>query len=234
MLKKLIKYDFKNTKRFMIPICLLAIVGGIISAVLSYASKDERFVLLTIMGLTGLGVASTLYMVNHFSNSLFSTQGYLTNTLPATAKEIIGSKMIVAGIWVLLFVISSFVATIICSPAGFINPNSPSVIIDILLTIYMIFAFSLMLTSFLFAIFSCISFSRLCCKFKGFSTAILSGITCLVLFIIYYVIFIFNMDSWYFDYIDLFSITSLIVSIVFIAIFYATSVHIIGKKLNVE
>lgn len=234
MLKKLIKYDFKNTKRFMIPICLLAIVGGIISAALIYTSSEETGVFLTLMGLTGLSVAATIFMINYFRKSLYSTEGYLTHTLPATAQEIVASKMIVAGIWVLLFVLSSFIATVICAPGGFINPNSPSVIIDILLTIYMIFAFSLMLTSFLFAIFSCISFSRLCCKFKGFGTAMLSGVTCLVLFIIYYVIFIFNMDSWYFDYIDLFSITSLIISIVFIAIFYATSVHIIGKKLNME
>lgn len=234
MLKKLIKYDFKNTKRFMIPICLLAIVGGIISAALIYTSSEETGVFLTLMGLTGLSVAATIFMINYFRKSLYSTEGYLTHTLPATAQEIVASKMIVAGIWVLLFVLSSFIATVICAPGGFINPNSPSVIIDILLTIYMIFAFSLMLTSFLFAIFSCISFSRLYCKFKGFGTAMLSGVTCLVLFIIYYVIFIFNMDSWYFDYIDLFSITSLIISIVFIAIFYATSVHIIGKKLNMD
>lgn len=234
MLKKLIKYDFKNTKRFMIPICLLAIVGGIISAALIYTSSEETGVFLTLMGLTGLSVAATIFMINYFRKSLYSTEGYLTHTLPATAQEIVASKMIVAGIWVLLFVLSSFIATVICAPGGFINPNSPSVIIDILLTIYMIFAFSLMLTSFLFAIFSCISFSRLCCKFKGFGTAMLSGVTCLVLFIIYYVIFIFNMDSWYFDYIDLFSITSLIISIVFIAIFYAASVHITSKKLNMD
>lgn len=234
MLKKLIKYDFKNTKRFMIPICLLAIVGGIISAALIYTSSEETGVFLTLMGLTGLSVAATIFMINYFRKSLYSTEGYLTHTLPATAQEIVASKMIVAGIWVLLFVLSSFIATVICAPGGFINPNSPSIIIDILLTIYMIFAFSLMLTSFLFAIFSCISFSRLCCKFKGFGTAMLSGVTCLVLFIIYYVIFIFNMDSWYFDYIDLFSIATLIVSIVFIAIFYAASVHIINKKLNLD
>jgi len=115
---KLLKNDFLASAR-VIP---LFYILEAISVVLFYiGDKTQKPVPLA------LGVAFTLivafllifislfFVVYDFNKSLFSQQGYLSFSLPVTSKQLLGSKMIVYGGWMIL---SYIVFTVVVAFTG--------------------------------------------------------------------------------------------------------------------
>lgn len=115
---KLIKNDFLASAR-IIP---LFYILEAISIVLFYiGDKTQKPLPL------GLGVAFTMivafllifislfFVVYDFNKSLFSQQGYLSFSLPVTSKQLLGSKMIVYGGWMIL---SYLVFTVVMAFTG--------------------------------------------------------------------------------------------------------------------
>lgn len=115
MLKKLLKYDFRALAKYLIP-CYLAIAAlSVISCVLfeiaEGASSSETavkaataFWSLLSLGISASSVVSVIAVVSRFYKNLFSGEGYLTLSIPATPEEQLLSKLV-----------SAFTATLLTS-----------------------------------------------------------------------------------------------------------------------
>lgn len=112
MLKKLLKFDFKNILKLALPLYGLGVVATILGTVAnniilnSDVAETTLEIIFTVI--TTLVVSICTYAVNiipfaififivkDFYNSVFSKQGYLTHTLPVGTGEILLSKTITA------------------------------------------------------------------------------------------------------------------------------------------
>lgn len=109
MLKKLIKHEFKAVSKIL---CLLHLALIIVTAVEFIIIKILSKSYLSIFSTTAITVygalifiitaAILIYFIVHFYRTLFTDQGYLTNTLPVKPYELIISKMSVAFIWIII------------------------------------------------------------------------------------------------------------------------------------
>ena len=129
MLGKLIKYDMKDTYKLGMLMSLAAMLMTITMLVFTYLPfwdaigvKGEacwEFYALIIGGvclflLDVFVISATQYGVialngYSFYNSLFSSRGYLTNTLPTTPFKLLLSKLIVGSIWSVLITVLNMV-----------------------------------------------------------------------------------------------------------------------------
>ena len=77
--------------------------------------------MLYIFLLVGITYGIMIYLGVHFYKSMYSEQGYLTNTLPVTPHQLLISKTLVSGVWYVLIevgVILSMVALVFSFIAG--------------------------------------------------------------------------------------------------------------------
>lgn len=144
MLKKLIKYEWKNTSK-MGGIILLAIAGMTLIGVLgialpiSYLSNetitDENGLFATLLIMTvmmsmmlcfftlvGVSYGLMIYFGVRFYKTMYSEEGYLTHTLPVTPRQLFLSKTLVAGLWYLLVGLGIVLSVGILIGTGFIIP----------------------------------------------------------------------------------------------------------------
>lgn len=123
MLKKLYKYDWKSVSMLLLVLhgVLLAysIIGRLAIAIAENSSSgvgtgiDTRVSLITtIFGMgavayiliyaifiVGIVLATILYLAVRMQKSLFSDEGYLTNTLPVSSDKLLWSKILVFWTW---------------------------------------------------------------------------------------------------------------------------------------
>ncbi|WP_324824272.1 hypothetical protein [Sinanaerobacter sp. ZZT-01] len=117
MLGKLIKYDFRSTYREFVSIFLAIILAvTILPLVLSNVNNQivnmiAGFIIFGIIIAIIVVVASSLFHL--FNTNIFSSQGYLTLTLPVTSRDIVISKLIVSSMWIILTGIVSLFALIL-------------------------------------------------------------------------------------------------------------------------
>lgn len=115
MLSKLIKHEFKATRRFFLPayavfaalllvtrLSLLAMPAleeaeGILASVASMTMGLVAAV--TVIGLIVLLFAPVIFNVIRFYRNMLGDEGYLTFTLPATTGQLIRSKLVSAVFW---------------------------------------------------------------------------------------------------------------------------------------
>lgn len=127
MLGKLFKYEWRSITRLLLPIhgCILLFallsrfyfaLGGGISQLLE--SKSGLVSVLTgllifalVVIISSVAIFTYIYTGYHFYKSVFTDQGYLTNTLPVTPGQILLSKGLAALIWM---IIDIFVIGISC------------------------------------------------------------------------------------------------------------------------
>ena len=114
MLGKLIKHEFIDNWKLLVlldglTIIVGAILGLYINALLNADDYSNSTPLIMTMGFTlyvlilpSLGTITLIYIGVRYYKSLYSSQGYLTFTLPATTNEILFSKMLVAYIFELI------------------------------------------------------------------------------------------------------------------------------------
>lgn len=102
MLIKLIKHDLKSTYRDLVPIYIGLVVSAFL-VVLSSNAGSLQILPFTTMIMFALLVATavilTLTTIKLFTHRLYSSEGYLSFTLPVSTLEIFSSKIITAMIW---------------------------------------------------------------------------------------------------------------------------------------
>lgn len=124
MLGKLIKHEWKSTYK-MCGIIIMVIAGmtlvGALGFVLPFklimedsealeesmmgafwAMMMMMSMVLYIIALVGASYAMMIYQGVHFYKTMYTDEGYLTQTLPVTPRQLLFSKTLVAGIWNLL------------------------------------------------------------------------------------------------------------------------------------
>lgn len=122
MLGKLLKYDIRATSRMILPVYLvyiaLSILCGVGVSVLlsiirsSWGLNEESRALgniyltgtvsLSVFAYLGMIVCAllvTIFCLSYYYKKFFTSQGYLTHTLPASAMSQIWSKILTSFIW---------------------------------------------------------------------------------------------------------------------------------------
>lgn len=135
MLGKVIKYEWKSTYK-LCGLMLLAIAGVTLLGVLGFAlpfklvmedsgvAKDSIWepiwamimmmsMCTYIIMLIGVSYGMQIYQGVHFYKTMYSDEGYLTQTLPVSARQLLVGKTLMAGIWYLLVGISVIISVII-------------------------------------------------------------------------------------------------------------------------
>ena len=121
MLGKLLKYDFKNLYKTLLPIYLITLVITILTVILNNLS-DKSNLFSTLNGLMILSyvvilmvlVIGTFFLsIRDFYLDFASERGYLTNTLPVKKSTIITSKFITSVVTMLSSLVVMFISIII-------------------------------------------------------------------------------------------------------------------------
>ena len=122
MLRKLIKYDLKYLNRFLLALHGYLIVSALairfFTPILLNPFISFILVFLFMMIATVLMTGTTVMAGIRFYQNLFSDEGYLTNTLPATSGQHLFSKTVSGSIWACINVLLTFIC-------GFIVISAP-------------------------------------------------------------------------------------------------------------
>lgn len=127
MLGKLIKHEFRAASRFLLPIHLLLIAACFIGRFvfqmsLSYDLPNFVLIIFIIFYVSVLiivpFITQILIVIRYYKN-LYTDEGYLTFTLPATRGQLLFSKGLIAFVWSLL----DFIAVVIGSAILILIPT---------------------------------------------------------------------------------------------------------------
>jgi len=129
MLGKLIKHEWKNTCKvgcLMLIVLLVvtffgwlswqspmwqAIGGNTEVASTSIWDVFSIFMMMIYMiMLVGVIYGIMIYLGVHFYKTMYTDQGYLTHTLPVTKHQILGSKILVGGIWFMIITLATYLS----------------------------------------------------------------------------------------------------------------------------
>lgn len=124
MLGKLIKHEWKAI--WKIPAILIgALLVIAVLAGLTFISPvwrsgmgglDVLTVLVWILfylSIIGVSMGNLLYLAIRFYQSMFTDEGYLTHTLPATSHQLLISKIMVMTVWIFLSMVGIFFSILI-------------------------------------------------------------------------------------------------------------------------
>ncbi len=122
MLKKLLKYEWKATARYFLPVYGLLFAMAAASRISWLFSEIDsvwnRVVEVTLlMGyiflFAGVFVATFIVIAYRFYKNMFTDEGYLTFTLPVSIKDLLLSKTIIAFVWTILSTIIAILSIMI-------------------------------------------------------------------------------------------------------------------------
>ena len=110
MLGKLIKHEFRALSRFLLPIHILLLVACLIGRFMFQAmdTMDLPNVILIVSFVFLISIwivvpcATSILIVVRYYKSLYTDEGYLTLTLPATRGQLLFSKAFAACVWSIL------------------------------------------------------------------------------------------------------------------------------------
>lgn len=121
MLGKLFKYEWRSITKLLLPVhgCILLFallsrfyfsLGGGVEQLLS--NKNNFVSILTmllifalVVIISSIAIFTYIYTGYHFYKSVFTDQGYLTNTLPVTPGQILLAKGLAGLLWILIDVL---------------------------------------------------------------------------------------------------------------------------------
>jgi len=136
MLGKLFKHEFKETGKLLIPLNLVIICYTLIGAIMlgSRLFDDDHFALLAasslvlyILSIFAIFIVTFIFFTVRFYKTMYSSQGYLTHTLPVSTGSIIHTKVLVSVFWVVVtmavtgFSIFAMVATTVRAHLSYDN-----------------------------------------------------------------------------------------------------------------
>lgn len=110
MLGKVIKHEFMDTGKVLIPLNLGVCGLSVLSSVMLYLDVWADFMglllvavlLADILALMALSLVSFIYLAVRFFKSMFGSEAYLTHTLPASGFAKLNGKLFVAFVWEML------------------------------------------------------------------------------------------------------------------------------------
>lgn len=113
MLGKLIKHEFKDTAKLMLLLyalfTVITLIGTIVLSANTRAAQVSDFskILLIVLmifymlSIFALFIVTYVYIAIHFYKTMFSSQGYLTHTLPVKTSTVFHIKLGVSLVWLL-------------------------------------------------------------------------------------------------------------------------------------
>ena len=112
MLKQLLKYEFKATKRLYfglyLALALLSVVLGVtfrqehaLAHSTSFQNLEVILMVLYLSVIFAIAVLCFVSTVQRFYKNLLGREGYLMHTLPVTETQLILSKLLTSMVWVL-------------------------------------------------------------------------------------------------------------------------------------
>ena len=121
MLGKLLKYDFKNLYKTLLPIYLITLVITILTVILNnlsdtsnlFSTLNGLMILSYVVILMVLVIGTFFLSIRDFYLDFASERGYLTNTLPVKKSTIITSKFITSVVTMLSSLVVMFISIII-------------------------------------------------------------------------------------------------------------------------
>ncbi len=121
MLRKLLKYDFKEMGGLLFPILgallVVSLVGKLSIETNIFEALPDVFQILAIIAyvliIFACCVGAPIYFVIYFYKSLYSNRGYITHTLPVTTNEKLISKIITSFILEMLTFLVCFLSVMI-------------------------------------------------------------------------------------------------------------------------
>ena len=265
MLGTLIKHEFKNTWVIMSLICAITIAIGLVGGlffkflVASESLEDGVGQFLLVFGILGfamvlssLHMASVIYLVVHYYKSLYTSQGYLSFTLPASITEVVSSRMITGCVWSALVSLSMglCIFAAITIPGGL--PYVKEFLDDLMsvsgdynvsaLALQCAFAWILRSFATLMTYFFCISIGQLWSKHKILGAVLCYFATSFVLMIISFSLnygnLFFSPESLGgydgFSYLTEMLVKTVVYSVTLIAVFYGASIFTSNKQLNLD
>lgn len=125
MLKKLLKYEWRDTKRLLLPMNLVIILITIFGCILLSTrifDTDTGFLIaapltaLYLLAVIAFSFITLIYIYVRFYKNLFTAEGYLMHTLPVTRTQLLHSKLIMGYFW---FFLNSLLTALSTGALGF-------------------------------------------------------------------------------------------------------------------
>ena len=114
MLGKLLKHEFKNTGKLLLPLNLaligVTLIGMIVLGLKVFDNGASGIIAATlvvfyILAIIALFIVTYVFLMINFYRSMYSAQGYLTHTLPVSPLLTLNTKLFVSTIWACLTMI---------------------------------------------------------------------------------------------------------------------------------
>ncbi len=136
MLGKLLKHDFIATWKVPVALDAVLIALGVFTAAMLSTIRHvgESFgmsmFMFSVIGLFYIGIIAAniitlIYLVIRYYRNLYTSEGYLTFTLPVNTDMIVHSKVITGALWLFLSYLCTFISLLIAG-AGFIKMSNVS------------------------------------------------------------------------------------------------------------
>ncbi len=133
----LLKNDFLASSRVISLIYIVEIIAYVFFMIIKDRGNNRLLALGIVLNFAIpflLIFVSLFFVIYDFNKSLYSQQGYLTYSLPVTAKQLLGSKMIVYGLWMFVsYAVALFVWGYLASYA---EGNENVKMADVALTLF--------------------------------------------------------------------------------------------------
>lgn len=123
MFAKLVKHEFRATRRIIPFIYLATVAMMLINLLVREIAADWLsgilMVMLFALGLTAMLMTYVIIFFRYYKN-LYNSEGYLMNTLPVQPRQLLTSKILVSFVWLLLsYLLMAFVVvTVVLIVAG--------------------------------------------------------------------------------------------------------------------
>lgn len=143
MLGKYMKHEFQETGKLMIPLNLVILVYTLIGAIMlgSRLFSSPPMVILGVISLVlymlslfAIFIVAYVYFTVRFYKTMYTSQGYLTHTLPLSTMGIVNTKMLVSACWMILTVAVTTLSVIVLVAAAIgsewgksLSATSPSI-----------------------------------------------------------------------------------------------------------
>jgi len=131
MLGKLIKYEFKHTAKTMfttfIVLAIATIMGSLALYRLDQAGMEEGtffsifsviMIAVYVVAIIGIYCGDFIYLCCHYHKTMYSSQGYLTHTLPVAPIATFSVKILVFFIWMAVSTLLSILSVLVLFQIG--------------------------------------------------------------------------------------------------------------------
>ena len=135
MLKQLLKYEFKATKRLYfglyLALALLSVVLGVtfrqkhaLAHSTSFQNLEVILMIVYVSVILAIAVLCFVNTIQRFYQNLLGREGYLMHTLPVNENQLILSKLLTSMVWVLCSGLVGIVCITVMVAVGVFDPET--------------------------------------------------------------------------------------------------------------